>query len=91
MTATPARPRAARLTVADLRARLADLPGDLPVILVLDGEGNDFSPLIGAGSALYLAESASGGECYPAEESRLAHGHAPAPAGAKPAYFLWPA
>ncbi|WP_327385097.1 hypothetical protein [Streptomyces sp. NBC_01207] len=61
----------APLTLDSLRALLAefaDLPGDTPVILQKDGEGNDFSPLAGGDRAMYLADTAYSGEAYPTAE-----------------------
>lgn len=55
------------LTLATLRARLEefrDLPGDTPVVLQKDAEGNGFSPLAGADESMYLADTDYSGEVY---------------------------
>lgn len=82
------------MTVADLRAQLAQFPDDVIVVLAKDGEGNGFSPLCEAIPAMYLAESTWSGEHYPTEEQRLAEDdpddYDPAPDDAVPAVFLWP-
>lgn len=82
------------MTVDELRKRLTDLPGDLPVVLSKDGEGNGFSPLADAEQAMYDAESTWAGERYDLEEVRLAQPHPehydPAPEGSVRALFLWP-
>lgn len=85
---------ACALTVADLQAALALLPSDMLVVLAKDGEGNGFSPLSEAESAMYAADSTWSGERYMTEEQRQATGepdeYSPAPADAVPALFLWP-
>lgn len=52
------------MTVAGLRAALADLPDDMPVVLAKDAEGNGYSPLSDADEAMYLADSTWSGEVY---------------------------
>jgi len=73
------------VTLADLRARLAELaelPGDTPVILAKDAEGNGYSPLGEAELAMYCAETDYSGEYYNTEDPR--------PDDAVLAVFLWP-
>lgn len=82
------------LTVADLIAQLATLPGDTPVILTKDAEGNGYSPLVQVATGMYLAETTWSGEHYLTEEQRLAETHpdewTPAPEEAVFAVFLDP-
>lgn len=52
------------MTVSDLRAALAHLPDDMPVVMASDAEGNDHSPLDDAAQAMYMAENAWSGEVY---------------------------
>ncbi|MFI6938847.1 hypothetical protein ACIBI4_06215 [Streptomyces sp. NPDC050418] len=85
------------MTLDDLRAVLAGLegvPGDTPVILSKDAEGNRFSPLVEVEHAMYLADSTYSGERYISEAERLAkpdpEEYAEAPEDAVPAIFLWP-
>ena len=72
------------LTIDQLRADLdaCGLPGDTPVVLAKDAEGNGFSPLAEAEVAMY------------AEEDQLAEDdpddYSEAPDGAVRALFLWP-
>ena len=63
------------MNLAELRTQLAqyaDLPGETPVVLAEDAEGNGFSPLADASPAMYLAESSFHGEHYMTEEQRQA-------------------
>lgn len=70
-------------TVAELIAELRELPGDSPVVLQKDSEGNGYSPLVGAEASFYLANSTWIGECYdPADPDR--------PVGAVPCVVLYP-
>ncbi|RNG12978.1 hypothetical protein [Streptomyces botrytidirepellens] len=71
------------MTLADLRARLAELPGDTLVVLARDAEGNDYSPLDDADFAMYRAETGYSGERYRIPED-------PRPDDAVLAVFLWP-
>lgn len=85
------------LTLADLRAQLAvfdDLPGDTPVVMSKDGEGNGYSPLAELELGMYLADSTWSGEHYPAAEQLRDDPNADeedgAPEDAVHAVFLWP-
>jgi hypothetical protein len=84
------------MTIDELRKRLDDLnmPGDTPVILSKDAEGNGFSPLVEAEVAMYAADSTWSGERYMTEEDRQATGepdeYAESPEDAVRAVFLWP-
>ncbi|MFD9223770.1 hypothetical protein ACFWDI_28155 [Streptomyces sp. NPDC060064] len=85
------------LTLADLRQQLAafdDLPGDTPVVMSKDGEGNGYSPLAELSPGMYLAENTWSGEHYPTEEQLRDDPNADedegAPEDAVPAVFLWP-
>lgn len=85
------------LTLADLRrqlAALAHLPGDTPVVLASDAEGNGFSPVATLDDALYVAHNTFSGDWYATAEMRAANPHDDdwdeAPAEAVPAVFLWP-
>ncbi|MER6816457.1 hypothetical protein ABT299_44950 [Spirillospora sp. NPDC000708] len=66
------------MTVDELRAALAGLPGDMPVILV--GEGGAYSPAAGVTVAKYLATSTWEGERYEQDEA--------APDGAHQAAYI---
>ena len=96
-TPTPDDEAAPALTLAGLRARLeelGDLPGDTPVILQKDAEGNGFSPLAGADESMYEAETAYSGEAY-MTSAQIAADPAyteedEAPEGAVRAVVLWP-
>lgn len=83
------------LTVADLRARLADLPPDMPVVLIKEDAGDTGSPLATAGTALYDASTDFTGDWYATPEQRSKSDdpdeYPEAPEGAAPAFFLWPA
>ena len=50
------------MTVAELIAQLQTLPGDLPVVMSKDSEGNSFSPMHEAEVARYFAECTWAGE-----------------------------
>lgn len=52
------------MTVTELRAVLADLPDDMPVVMASDAEGNSFSPLEDADQAMYVADSTWSGDVY---------------------------
>jgi hypothetical protein len=85
------------MTLEGLRqhlALLAHLPGDTPVILAKDAEGNGFSPLIEAEHAMYLADTTYSGEHYLTDEARAAEedpdDYSAAPVDAVHAVFLWP-
>lgn len=84
------------MTIDELRKHLddLDLPGDTPVVLAKDAEGNGFSPLVEAEVAMYAAESTWSGDRYMPEEERLAEDdpddYAEAPDDAVRAVFLWP-
>jgi hypothetical protein len=81
------------ITVADLIAQLATLPGNLPVILATDAEGNGFSPLAAADDALYVADNDFTGEWYATADMRAANPDDEwdeAPEDSVPALFLWP-
>ena len=41
------------MTIADLRAAIADLPDDMLVVTAKDREGNHFSPLADVGTGVY--------------------------------------
>ncbi|MFD3612414.1 hypothetical protein ACFWXA_30970 [Streptomyces atroolivaceus] len=85
------------LTLATLRARLEEfshLPGDTPVILQKDAEGNGFSPLSGADEGMYDAETTYSGEAYMTSEQIAADPsyteEDEAPEEAVRAIVLWP-
>jgi hypothetical protein len=84
------------MTIDDLRRQLDALgvPGDTPVILSKDAEGNGFSPACEAEVAMYAAETTWSGEHYMTEEDRRATGqpdeYSEAPDDAVRAVFLWP-
>lgn len=84
------------MTIDEFRRQLAelDLPGDTPVILAKDAEGNGFSPLVEAETAMYAAESTWSGERYMTDAQREETGDADeyeaAPDDAVNAVFLWP-
>ena len=72
------------MTLDELREALvsfAHLPGDTPVVLAKDSEGNEYSPLYELEDATYLEESPWAGEWY---------GKGDAPDNAVPAVFLRP-
>jgi hypothetical protein len=85
------------VTLDELRtaiAKLDHLPGDTPVVMSKDAEGNGFSPLVEVDPGMYLAETTYSGEHYMTEEQRQAEPnpdeYSEAPDGAVPAVFLWP-
>ncbi|MFF7184670.1 hypothetical protein ACFZAR_05425 [Streptomyces sp. NPDC008222] len=83
------------MTLAELRRQLnaLNLPGDTPVVLSTDAEGNGFSPLSVLDDALYLAHNSFNGEWYATDEMRTQNPENEwdeAPSEAKPAVFLWP-
>jgi hypothetical protein len=93
----PHNPKEQHVTLDELReqvAGLADLPGDTPVIVATDAEGNGFSPVESLDPGMYLAESMFRGEHYLPEDRRQALDDPDqfdqAPDGAVPALFLWP-
>ena len=72
------------MTLDELREALisfAHLPGDTPVVLAKDSEGNEYSPLHELEDATYLKELPWAGERYDKGD---------APDNAVPAVFLWP-
>lgn len=56
------------MNVGELRAALAELPDEWPVILQKDAEGNGYSPLDCMGERMYEADSTWSGECYMTNE-----------------------
>lgn len=85
------------MTLDDLRAELAKLdhlPGDTPVILAKDAEGNGHSPLVEVEHAMYYAETTWSGERYMTDADRQAQDtpddYSQAPDNAVNAVFLWP-
>ncbi|MFZ4266650.1 hypothetical protein [Streptomyces arboris] len=61
----------ADLTLDSLRALLetfSHLPGDTPVILQKDAEGNDWSPLWSGAEGMYEACTPYSGDAYPTPE-----------------------
>ena len=50
------------MTVAELIAKLQELPADSEVIVQKDGEGNDYSPLADVYEGGYMADSTWSGE-----------------------------
>jgi len=55
------------MTLDELRKALASmrhLPGDTPVVLQKDAEGNGYSPLAGGEEGMYLAHSTWSGEAH---------------------------
>lgn len=83
------------LTVADLQARLASLPPDMPVVLIKEDAGDTGSPLATAGTALCDASTDFTGDWYATPEQRAQvddpDEYPKAPQSAVPALFLWPA
>lgn len=85
------------MTLDDLRRELdaLGLPGDTPVILEKDAEGNGYSPLAGLAEAMYKAETTWSGEAYATNAevddpaSRLTDDDR-APEGAVTAVVFWP-
>lgn len=82
------------MNVSDLRAALADLPDDMPVVMAKDAEGNGYSPLAKADDvAMYAATCTWAGDRYLTPQ---AHAEADpgewdeAPESAVRALFLWP-
>ncbi|WP_431959367.1 hypothetical protein [Actinacidiphila sp. bgisy160] len=76
------------MTLAELRAFIAaaaDLPGETPVVLSSDAEGNRYALADDVAFGLYLAEDAHTGEHYSPQDREAA------PRDAVPAVFLWPA
>ena len=83
------------MTLAELRAQLdaLNLPGDTPVVLATDAEGNGFSPVSVVDGALYEAHNAFTGDWYATEQMRAQNPENDwdeAPANTVPAVFLWP-
>ena len=84
------------MTLDELRKQLdaLNVPGDTPVILAKDAEGNGFSPAVEAEVAMYAADSTWSGERFMTEADRQATGqpaeYDEAPADAVRAVFLWP-
>lgn len=84
------------MTLNELRKQLdtLNLPGDTPVILAKDAEGNGFSPAEEVEVSMYAAESTWSGEHYMTEEDRQATGepdeYSEAPEDAVRAVFLYP-
>ncbi|HEX5541987.1 MAG TPA: hypothetical protein VFX60_10585 [Micromonospora sp.] len=84
------------MTLDELRKQLdeLDMPGDTPVILSKDAEGNGFSPVTEVEVAMYAAETTWSGERYMTEEERQAtedpDEYYEAPDDAVRAVFLWP-
>ena len=84
------------MTLDELRKQLnaLNMPGDTPVILSKDAEGNGFSPAVEAEVAMYAAETTWSGERYMTEEERQAtedpDEYYEAPEDAVRAVFLWP-
>lgn len=90
------------ITLDQLREALRelDMPGDTPIVIAKDQEGNDFSPLVEAQTdAFYNVETSWSGTYHPPNEELDnpvdIHGQWDegdrAPDTAKPAIFLWPA
>lgn len=84
------------MTLDELRKQIAalDVPGDTPVILAKDAEGNGFSPACEAEVSMYAADTTCAGERYMTDADRQATGepdeYSAAPADAVTAVFLWP-
>ncbi|MFD3848215.1 hypothetical protein ACFWVB_20285 [Streptomyces microflavus] len=71
-TSTPAPGERADLTLDSLRALLETfnhLPGDTPVIVQKDAEGNDWSPLHSGAEGMYEASTPYSGDAYPTPEA----------------------
>lgn len=64
------------MTVDELRAALDGLPGDMPVVMASDAEGNSHSPLSDATITMYMADSAWSGDVYMTPEERTSKGAA---------------
>lgn len=45
------------MNIGRLRALIAGMPDDMPVVVAKDGEGNDFSPLATTEEAFYEAQT----------------------------------
>ncbi len=84
------------MTLDELRKQLdaLNVPGDTPVILSKDAEGNGFSPAVEAEVAMYAADTTWSGERYMTDAERQATGtpdeYCEAPDDAIRAVFLWP-
>ena len=84
------------MTLDELRAELAelDLPGDTVIVMSKDGEGNGYSPLAEAETAMYRADSTYSGDRYLSDADREAtdepDDYNAAPDDAVAAVFLWP-
>lgn len=76
-------------TVGELKAWLANLPDQLPIILSKDAEGNDFSPLCDRNQGWYIPTSPWSGESWAADDDADDEDCIP-PDDALPALFLWP-
>jgi len=83
------------MTLAELIRQLTELglPGDTPVVVATDAEGNGFSPLYVTDGALYEAHDAFTGSWYATDQMRAQNPENDwdeAPDTAKAAVFLWP-
>ncbi len=85
------------MTLDELRKALAgfDLPGDTPIVMTKDAEGNDgASPLARVEEVMYEPLNTWSGELYLTERQRLAEddpdGWDAAPPAAVPALMLGP-
>ena len=85
------------MKLSDFRQHLAELDGDLEVIIARDAEGNSYSPLASCEVAVYRPDTTWRGETYPAEitdemrfegwtDDALCHG-----GDCWPAVVFWPA
>jgi hypothetical protein len=62
-TDEPMFPTGYTVTIDQLLIWLKEFPGDTPVVMSKDAEGNGFSPLSDISAARYLADTAWSGEC----------------------------
>lgn len=72
------------MTAGELKAKLAEYPDDMPVILSQDSEGNEHRPLADVCSGLYDPENSWRGNVLAEEDE------AGASAKAYKAVVLWP-
>lgn len=78
------------MTVTELIAQLAKLPGDLLVVQSSDGEGNNFSPHADLTEGRYDPESTWSGEFHTHEEDEETGEERRIPAVFRNAVVLWP-
>lgn len=78
------------MNVKQLKEILVDLPDEMEVVLSKDGEGNDFSPLVGYEEGLYDPDSTWSGRFYALDILGDDDYDQPESDGTKTAIVLWP-